>query len=67
MTDRITIRLNDELQQLITEIKNKGLYNLSALVRQALKDKLVVLLHIDNSSTHVLLGKEGDNNEHTNI
>ena len=67
MTERITIRLNEELQQLITEIKNKGLYNLSAIVRQALKDKLSVLLLLDNSSTHVLLEKEGGKDEHTNI
>ncbi len=68
MTERITIRLNEELQQLFSQIKNKGIYNLSALVRQALMDKLSILLCIDNSSQHGYLEKEeGGNNEHTNI
>lgn len=64
MTERITIRLDEELQLLILKIKNKGLYNLSALVRQALKDKLSVLSYIDNSSQLIPLEKERyENNE----
>lgn len=67
MTERITIRLNEELQQLLSKIRNKGIYNLSALVREALRDKLGVLLSIDNSSQHGFLGKGEVNNETSNI
>lgn len=65
MAERITIRLDEELQHLILKIKNKGLYNLSALVRQALKDKLSVFSYIDNSSQLIPLEKERDENNET--
>ncbi len=65
MAERITIRLDEELQHLILKIKNKGLYNLSALLRQALKDKLSVLSYIDNSSQLIPLEKERDENNET--
>ena len=48
---KITVRLDEELSKLFSELKNKNLYNLSALVRQALKEKLVDFLYIDNSGT----------------
>ena len=56
---KITVRLDEELSQLLSEIKNKNLYNLSAFVRQALKEKLVDFSYIDNSGTG--RGVEKDN------
>ena len=46
---KFTVRLDEELSKLLSELKNKNLYNLSAIVRQALRDKLVDFIHIDNS------------------
>ena len=46
---KITVRLDEELSQLLSEIKNKNLYNLSALVRQVLREKLVDFIPLDNS------------------
>ena len=64
---KFTVRLDEELQQLLSQIKNKGLYNLSALVRQALREKLGAYISIDNSSQHGFLGKGEVNNETSNI
>ena len=64
---KITVRLDEELSQLLSEIKNKNLYNLSALVRQALREKLGAYISIDNSSKHGFLGKGEVNNETSNI
>lgn len=64
---KFTVRLDEELQQLLSQIKNKGLYNLSALVRQALREKLGVYVSIDNSSQHGFLGKGEVNNEKISI
>ena len=47
---KFTVRLDDELSKLFSELKNKNIYNLSALVRQALREKLVDFLDIDNSN-----------------
>lgn len=46
---KFTVRLDDELSKLFSELKNKNLYNLSALVRQALRKKLVDFSTLDNS------------------
>ena len=46
---KITVRLDEELSKLLSELKNKNLYNLSALVRQALRKKLVDFSTLDNS------------------
>ena len=67
MIKKFTVRLDEELQQLLSQIKNKGLYNLSALVRQALREKLGVYVSIDNSSQHGFLGKGEVNNETSKI
>lgn len=64
---KFTVRLDEELSKLLTSIKNKNLYNLSALVRQALREKLGVYVSIDNSSQHGFLGKGEVNNETINI
>ncbi len=47
---KFTVRLDEELSKLLSDIQNKNLYNLSALVRQALREKLVDFLDIDNSN-----------------
>lgn len=49
MKKKFTVRLDEELSKLLSEIKNKHLYNLSALVRQALREKLVDFSSLDNS------------------
>ena len=67
MIKKFTVRLDEELQQLLSQIKNKGLYNLSALVRQALREKLGVYVSIDNSSQHGSLQKGEVNNEKVSI
>ena len=46
---KITVRLDEELSKLLSELKNKNLYNLSALVRQALRKKLVDFSTLYNS------------------
>ena len=46
---KITVRLDEELSKPLSELKNKNLYNLSALVRQALRKKLVDFSTLDNS------------------
>lgn len=49
MTNRITIRLNAELLKQLEELKNRGIYNLSALVRKCLEEELEKVALIDNS------------------
>ncbi len=56
---KLTVRLDEELSKLISDIKSKNLYNLSAFVRQVLKEKLSKLIDIDNSGQ--LRGLEKDN------
>ena len=46
---KFTVRLDEELSKLLSDIQNKHLYNLSALVRQALREKLCNLISLDNS------------------
>lgn len=46
---KITVRLDRELSKLLSDIQNKHLYNLSALVRQALREKLCNFISLDNS------------------
>ena len=40
MQKKITFRLDDELRELLNNIPNLSLYNLSGLTREALKGKL---------------------------
>lgn len=56
MINKFTVRLDEELSKLLSEIKNKNLYNLSAIVRQALREKLVDFIRIDNSG----IGREAE-------
>ena len=53
---KITVRLDEELSKLLSDIQNKHLYNLSAFVRQALREKLIDFIYIDNSGK----GREGE-------
>ena len=65
MIKRITVRIDEELEKLITHTKGWKVMNLSALVREALKKYLIDC--IDNSSQHVLLEKGKDDNATTEI
>lgn len=59
MIQRITVRLNEELSNLITSVKEKDIYNLSALTREALRDRLMrILINIDNSGQTEELKKD---------
>ena len=44
MIQRITVRLDEGLTNLIASIKEKDIYNLSALTREALRDRLISVL-----------------------
>jgi len=48
MTQRITIRLDEGLSTLIKTLRNKQIYNISGLIREALNDKLEKM-NIDKS------------------
>lgn len=48
MTQRITIRLDEGLSTLINTLRNKQIYNISGLIREALNDKLEKM-NIDKS------------------
>ena len=39
MNTRITVRLDEELSKLLSQIQNKNIFNLSGLIREALKTK----------------------------
>lgn len=59
MIQRITVRLDEDLTNLITSIKEKDIYNLSALTREALRDSLMrILINIDNSGQTEELKKD---------
>ncbi|MCM1264841.1 MAG: ribbon-helix-helix protein, CopG family [Candidatus Gastranaerophilales bacterium] len=49
MNTRITVRLDEELSKLLSQIQNKSIFNLSGLIREALKAKLNDFINIDNS------------------
>ena len=49
MIKRFTVRLDEELSGLLSYIKDMNVYNLSALAREALRDKLSTYINIDNS------------------
>ena len=49
MNTRITVRLDEELSKLLSQIQNKNIYNLSGLIREALKTKLNDFINVDNS------------------
>ena len=55
MIKRITVRIDEELENLITRIKGCKIMNLSALVREALKTYLKKL--IDNSEENTPIEK----------
>lgn len=54
---KFTVRLDEDLSQLFTNIKNRNFYNLSAIVREALKEKLSVFLRQDNREEQPALEK----------
>jgi len=59
MIQRITVRLDEGLTNLIASIKEKDIYNLSALTREALRDRLMrILINIDNSGQTEELKKD---------
>lgn len=49
MNTRITVRLDEELSKLLSQIQNKNIFNLSSLIREALKTKLNDFINVDNS------------------
>lgn len=49
MKTRITVRLDEELTKLLAQIQNKNIFNLSGLIREALRAKLNDFKGIDNS------------------
>ncbi len=49
MNTRITVRLDEELSKLLSQIQNKSIFNLSGLIREALKAKLNDFINVDNS------------------
>ncbi|DAB07495.1 TPA: hypothetical protein CPT95_08165 [Candidatus Gastranaerophilales bacterium HUM_15] len=49
MNTRITVRLDEELSKLLSQIQNKNIFNLSGLIREALKTKLNDFINVDNS------------------
>lgn len=62
MQKRITFRTDEELDNLIDNFTNKDLFNLSALIREALKERISEMIDIDNSSQYTSLEK-GETNE----
>ena len=48
MNTRITVRLDEELSKLLSQIQNKNIFNLSGLIREALKTKLNDFINVDN-------------------
>lgn len=58
MQKKITFRLDDELRELLNNIPNLSLYNLSGLTREALKGKLSEISYIDNNEEHNSLERE---------
>lgn len=62
MNRRITFRLDKELEDLLSKLPNKLFYNLSVLVREALRTKVAEMINIDNSS-HITSLEKGNNNE----
>ena len=67
MMKKFTIRLDEELSQLFSNIRNKNCYNLSALARKVLKERLSAFISIDNSSEQGVLQKGTNNNENIKI
>ena len=63
MQKKITFRLDDELRELLNNIPNLSLYNLSGLTREALKAKLSNFLRMDNNESTNSQRKE---NNHLN-
>ena len=49
MNTRITVRLDEELSKLLSQIQNKNIFNLSGLISEALKTKLNDFINVDNS------------------
>ena len=67
MNRRITVRIDEGITQLLANIDTGRIVNLSALVREALRDKLSTLTSIDNSSLLITLQKDYTNHETFNI
>lgn len=61
MSKRITLRLNEELLNSLKSVQDKGVFNLSRLIRKALEEKLTAHKSIDNSLEHIELEKENEN------
>ena len=59
MTQRITIRLDEGLSTLINTLRNKQIYNISGLIREALNDKLEKM-NIDKSGEEDDYKKDDD-------
>lgn len=49
MNTRITVRLDEELSKLLSQVQKKSIFNMSGLIREALKTKLNDFICIDNS------------------
>lgn len=58
MNTRITVRLDEELSKLLSQIQNKSIFNLSGLIREALKTKLNDFINVDNSGDMRSLEKD---------
>lgn len=58
MNTRITVRLDEELSKLLSQIQNKSIFNLSGLIREALKAKLNDFINVDNSGDQRSLEKD---------
>ncbi len=56
--NRITVRLDEDLSLLLSRIQKKQIFNISAIVRDALREKLLIFFDIDNSSQVNALEKD---------
>lgn len=60
MGERITVRLDGGLSSLIKQLKDKGIFNISGLIRDAMWEKLSKMKDIDKSGEGEDLKKDDE-------
>lgn len=60
MGERITVRLDGGLSSLIKQLKDKRIFNISGLIREAMWEKLSKMKDIDKSGKGEDLEKDDD-------
>ena len=60
MGERITVRLDGGLSSLIKQLKDKGIFNISGLIREAMLEKLSKMKDIDKSGEGEDLKKDDE-------